>query len=1087
MQEYTVRPYHWESEDKAVDSGRTQIRAWALNEKNEPCLLRFDDYAVPCHVLLSRTSGYNTVDWDDKLAKLLHEKIQDKLSDYKMAKFSPSHFKWMKPLYSLDAIDENIEAEGQELLDMIQNEEVGVEPILVLYFASIEAINILKRILKYPQNLDTGGRWVRVEAEVVMSDIFPQDKMLTQLGLLQKHIPYEDRMAIGHCEWINFQARKVPEEDRISKIENEYIVQTSSVKTLPEEVTKTLVSHAKVFSFDIECNTPNHNKFPDLWDPDCPIEAISCCSRITDGTGLRKWSLVIGDCPPSENPLNTVICCEDEIDLIRQFCFLVEREDPEILTGFNLAFDIEYMDARLSSNLVPWPEMGRLKNREVSVKVENWNSSAYKNMKIAHFIGVHGRIVVDVYLEIFRNYKFPKYSLNWVANHFLGTGKVPLSYKDMFALLDKHNLGNKMGKGTPEYEAGMEAIARVVKYCDEDAGLCIDLFLERKLWINSIESSNIMCVNIYDLNTRGQQIRCYQMLYRECIKNGYYINTKEVAKIYFEGGKVQDPVPGVHRDVLTIDFNSLYPSIMQAHNVCYTSKVPKRLYDKIPKEACHVRIVDCRGKEETDKDDEEDEEDVNDPLYIPKIKDAVPGVYEFRWLLSEHREGLLPRMARRLCVKRKLVQAEMKTPGLEDGYKDCLDKRQNAYKVACNSIYGFTGSTKLPLREAAVAITGWGRDYITITSDFLKENWNAFQVYGDTDSLMFTLPDYIKDSSQCDEYIEIICKQITDLFPPDIIMKPEYYGTMYSIKKKKYIMWIYKKNGKYDYKRPVEVVIKGMFEKIRKVMEEELGDDQLPEEFLSDVRREIEEYVTNLSSKTKISDGVLVGKINKLIEDYFSLDFDLGWTKVDMLVIDYIKKSVKGTLSARRDNCKWTAITYDTLLDYIMSGVDYKVSLNYVVERIRKMLDGEVPLKDFLVNKSINATYKLDNASMKLFGDRMRALGKIIEAGERLDYLVVEGEKKQKLGERMVLEDVYRDSLETETPYKIDYLYYIEKTAAKQINDILYISYEKDLLKRMRDVYHEENGKKTRITSPVSLIVKMLRSGKTLDDFLNML
>jgi DNA polymerase elongation subunit (family B) len=1010
------------------------------------------------------------------------------MSEYRMSAFKPNHFKWMKPLYSLDAIEDFEDLESDELLEMIRRGEAGAEPVLVFYFASAKGIDVLKRILKYPQRLDTGGRYCKVEAQVVMSEISPKDKLLTQLGLTQRHVPVEERMAVCHCEWIEFEGEKVVDEDKLSTTENEYVVRTASVKTLPEKVSKNLNSHARVFSFDIECYTPNHNKFPDLWDPDCPIEAISCSMYSTDGTGLKTWSLVIGDCPPSQNPLNTVIRCKDEIDLIYKTCELIKDEDPEILTGFNLAFDIEYMDARLSANLVPWPEFGRLKNREVQIKVEKWDSSAYRNMKIAHFLGVHGRIVMDIYLEVKRNCRFPQYNLNWVSNHFLGTGKVPLGYKKMFALLEKHKLGNQKGKGSPEYEEGMKAIAKVVEYCDEDAALCLKLFSCLKMWVNAIESANIMCVNIYDLNTRGQQIRCYQMLYRECMKDGFFINTKEMVKVPFEGGKVQDPVPGIHPNSLTIDFNSLYPSIMQAHNVCYTTKVPEKLFNKIPKEACHVRIVDCREKQPEDEDggrsEEEDEDELKDEKYIPKIKDAIPGVYEFRWLLAKFREGILPRMARRLCVKRKQVQAEMKEPGIDPFYKDTLDRRQNAYKVACNSIYGFTGSTKVPLREAAVAVTAWGRDYITQTSNFLKEKWNAFQVYGDTDSLMFTVPDYIKSSADCDEYIEIICKQVTDLFPPDIIMKPEYCGTMYSIKKKKYIIWIYKKNGLYDYKRGVDDVVNGMFGKIRQVVEEELGDEDLPEEFLKELKDVIREYVVNLGPTTQISDGILSSKVNKLIFEHFSLETGLEWSVVDMKVIDYIKKSVRGTLSARRDNCKWTATTYDTLLDYIMSGVDYRSAIGYVVERIRTMLEGGIPLKDFLVNKAINATYKIDNAAMKLFGDRMRALGKVIEAGERLDYLVVEGDKNAKLGEKMVLEDVYTESLTTQNPYKIDYLYYVEKTAAKQVNDILFISYEKDLLKRMNDVYYEERGRKTRIVAPITLIVKLLRAGKSLDDFL---
>jgi DNA polymerase delta subunit 1 len=43
----------------------------------------------------------------------------------------------------------------------------------------------------------------------------------------------------------------------------------------------------------------------------------------------------------------------------------------------------------------------------------------------------------------------------------------------------------------------------------------------------------------------------------------------------FEGAIVIDPKRGFYEDpIATLDFASLYPSIMMAHNLCYTSLVP---------------------------------------------------------------------------------------------------------------------------------------------------------------------------------------------------------------------------------------------------------------------------------------------------------------------------------------------------------------------------------------------------------------------------------------------------------------------------------------------------------------------------------
>jgi DNA polymerase elongation subunit (family B) len=948
---------------------------------------------------------------------------------------------------------------------LIKNEEIGTENVLVVYLNSYESVRSLRFILNRSLSLDLPSRTVTARGELMMGEFEPTDKLLSQLDL-------------GHCQWISYTATIPSEENKISILEHEYIVDIPSVVAVPDEEAKSLSTNPWVFSFDIECNTPNHKKFPDLWDVNCPIEVISCSLARADGTDGKTWSLIVGT-EETEAALqdykregNTIVFCEHEIDLILKTCELIQIYDPEILTGFNLPFDIEYMNARFVSNLVPWPYISRLKQsvggkeRTIDVKVEIWDSSAYRNMKIAHFLGMHGRIVMDVYLEVYRNNRFPSYKLNYVANYYLGVGKIPLPYSEMFRLLDVHNLGLDAPVGSQAQLEGIEAIKKVIEYCDEDSNLCTRLFARLKMWINSIECSNIMCVNMYALNTRGQQSRCIQMLYREAMKDGYFIDKKLMTEIPFEGGKVQDPVSGNHNEVLTIDFNSLYPSIIQAHNVCYTTKILPALYDRIPVDACHVQSVECTSNVNPNKEDG----DFKQPQRI----NGELGTYEFRWLKSEYREGLLPRMAKRLCVKRKLVQAEMKAC-TDPEYKEILDKRQNAYKVACNSIYGFTGAAKLPLREAAVAVTAWGRGYITRTSEYIQSEWGAYQIYGDTDSLMFCTPGHVKTPADCARIIEIICNEITTLFPDDIIMKPEYCGKMLSVMKKKYITWIYKADGTYEYSTEASSIADTILEKIFHSLPDR---HNVPREKIFNV---ILDYVATLSSHINIADGVLANRINELLN---LGEQRLTWTDVDILVIPYIKKSIRGVLSARRDNCKWASQTYDYLIEYIMAGAGFRETILFITSRIKLIAEGDISYKQLLINKAINASYKQKNASMKLFGDRMRALGKVIEAGERLNYIVVETEEKSYLGDCMVLEDVYLESLDTETPYKIDYVYYIDRTVRKQMDKLLLIAYQKELFKHAKTLYYQSGRSLINILTPIGMLVKMLACGETVEDFL---
>ena len=50
----------------------------------------------------------------------------------------------------------------------------------------------------------------------------------------------------------------------------------------------------------------------------------------------------------------------------------------------------------------------------------------------------------------------------------------------------------------------------------------------------------------------------------------------------YEGATVIEPVKGYFDvPIATLDFSSLYPSIMMAHNLCYTTLITKEMADKL--------------------------------------------------------------------------------------------------------------------------------------------------------------------------------------------------------------------------------------------------------------------------------------------------------------------------------------------------------------------------------------------------------------------------------------------------------------------------------------------------------------------------
>jgi DNA polymerase elongation subunit (family B) len=121
----------------------------------------------------------------------------------------------------------------------------------------------------------------------------------------------------------------------------------------------------------------------------------------------------------------------------------------------------------------------------------------------------------------------------------------------------------------------------IVHFPLQDAVLPQRLMDKLMVIINAVEMSRVTGVPLDFLNTRGQQIKVVSMLYRKCRKEKLLIPTivKRGAPggggaedVGYEGATVIEPIKGYYDvPVATLDFASLYPSIMMAHNLCYST------------------------------------------------------------------------------------------------------------------------------------------------------------------------------------------------------------------------------------------------------------------------------------------------------------------------------------------------------------------------------------------------------------------------------------------------------------------------------------------------------------------------------------
>lgn len=144
-----------------------------------------------------------------------------------------------------------------------------------------------------------------------------------------------------------------------------------------------------------------------------------------------------------------------------------------------------------------------------------------------------------------------------------------------------------------------------------------------------------------------------------------------------------------------MDFNSLYPSIIQEYNICFTT---------------------IKRKSSSATDD-----DVAN-LVLPNSTTEL---------------GVLPTQIRKLVESRREVKKLMKTPDLSQEQYMQYNIRQMGLKLTANSMYGCLGFThsRFYAKPLAALVTMKGREILMDTKEIVQKS-NYDVVYGDTDSLM---------------------------------------------------------------------------------------------------------------------------------------------------------------------------------------------------------------------------------------------------------------------------------------------------------------------------------------------------------------
>ena len=214
-------------------------------------------------------------------------------------------------------------------------------------------------------------------------------------------------------------------------------------------------------------------------------------------------------------------------------------------------------------NVTNFHFLGRVKHFPSVVKTTILQSKQM-GKKEHHVINIEGRVQLDLLLILQRDYKLRSYTLNAVSYHFLQEQKEDVH----------HSIITDLQNGTPQTRR------RLAVYCLKDAYLPLRLLEKLMCVINYMEMARVTGVPLSYLQTRGQQIKVVSQLIRKAMEQDLVMPTyqSQPGEDNFEGATVIEPKRGYYdKPIATLDFSSLYPSIMMAHNLCYTSLLKVKL------------------------------------------------------------------------------------------------------------------------------------------------------------------------------------------------------------------------------------------------------------------------------------------------------------------------------------------------------------------------------------------------------------------------------------------------------------------------------------------------------------------------------
>jgi DNA polymerase elongation subunit (family B) len=442
------------------------------------------------------------------------------------------------------------------------------------------------------------------------------------------------------------------------------------------------------------------------------------------------------------------------------------------------------------------------------------------------------------------------------------------------------------------------------------------------------------------------------------------------------GGNVCKPSPKSYKEerIFVEDFKSLYPSIMIAYNICYSTLVFDEEYMNLP--GVDYIFVSINPSE---------------TVAIACVK------------------GLIPKLLVLLLESRGKVKKQMKTE--KDKFKkSILDKEQNSIKILCNAVYGFCGaggkSAMLAVKPVLFVVTSLGRYLQKKTSDFLLQKYGIITVYGDTDSVFIIFPfDEFKANN---EPIENFIEYIRQHFDMDSFQRyfPKYNSSIFTWES---VIEHYKTNCNQD------VTSFTRYNQINAILY--LLSDKVCEEVNEIFPHPIILEFENMSKNTEL---------HEVKKCYCYQFFDPGNCTKEK------KIKVTGMEVKKRAYTPWTRSLLNKVMNFILYDKENQIK-SYLTQELNKLLNGQVDVNQLKISKKFKSkleykSFRSEHLQVVLKREKRERWE--ITPGSRVYYLIIRGSDKMYLRSETP-EYVKKHNL------PIDYEYYLTKNFYKPMKKLL--------------------------------------------------